>query len=162
MEIENIKEQFEKKIFHKNKVHKILAYSYLFYFVSFMIGLIFDFFSPIKVLGNSVVIVIGILFLLFGTFLIIWAQKVSSKIEKENISKETFCNGPYRYTRSPTHFGLFLLIFGFGMIINNLFIIIFSVIAFFFTKFIFIKKEEEILSQKYGAPYLEYKKMVKF
>ncbi|KKP64099.1 MAG: hypothetical protein UR62_C0020G0001, partial [Candidatus Nomurabacteria bacterium GW2011_GWF2_35_12] len=67
----------------------------------------------------------------------------------------------YCYTRSPTHFGLFLLMLGFGIITNALFIIIFSVISFIITKFVFIRKEEKILAEKYGIPYLEYKKSVK-
>ena len=104
---------------------------------------------------------IGAIFLIFGTCLIFWAQKSSLDLNKENMSKETFYHGPYRYTRSPTHFGLFLLILGFGIMTNALFIIIFSIISFILTKFILIKKEEKILAEKYGAPYLEYKKSVK-
>ncbi|KKP71662.1 MAG: hypothetical protein UR70_C0021G0015 [Candidatus Nomurabacteria bacterium GW2011_GWB1_35_20] len=50
---------------------------------------------------------------------------------------------------------------GFGIITNALFIIIFSVISFIITKFVFIRKEEKILAEKYGIPYLEYKKSVK-
>ena len=87
---------------------------------------------------------------------------VKERKEKENMSKETFSRGPYRYTRNPTNFGLFLLMLSFGIIMNALFIIVFSVLSFIFNKFIFIKKEEEILAKKYGTPYLEYKKSVKF
>jgi protein-S-isoprenylcysteine O-methyltransferase Ste14 len=50
---------------------------------------------------------------------------------------------------------------GFGIMANTLFIIIFSIFSFFITKFIFLKKEENILAEKYGAPYLEYKKIVR-
>ena len=157
----NIVEQFGTDNPHKNKVHKILAHSYFFYFFSFLVGLFFDFIFPIGIFVNPTMALIGFLFLVFGTFLIIWAQTSSHKLQKENMTKETFCNGPYRYTRSPTHFGLFFLTIGFGIIVNALFVIIFTAISFFVTKFIFIKKEEKILSEKYGAPYLEYKKVVK-
>jgi protein-S-isoprenylcysteine O-methyltransferase Ste14 len=102
------------------------------------------------------------LFLIFGTFLIFWAQKSSHSFKKETINKEIFCNGPYCYTRTPTHYGLFLLTLGFGMINDAFFIVIFSIISFIITKFVFIRKEEKILALKYGEPYLEYKKTVKF
>lgn len=157
----NITEQLQNENPHKNRVHKILAHSYLFFFVSFLIGLFLDFIFPLGIFENFTMILIGVVFLIFGTFLIIWAQKTSHKLQKENMTKETFCCGPYRYTRSPTHFGLFFLILGFGIIANALFIVLFSIISFFITKFVFIKKEEEILAEKYGVPYLEYKKFVK-
>lgn len=48
------------------------------------------------------------------------------------------------------------------MIVNAFFIIVFSFISFLITKFTFLSKEEKILAEKYGAPYLEYKKSVKF
>ncbi len=61
----------------------------------------------------------------------------------------------------PTHWGLFALMFGFGFIINATFIITTTLISFLLTKFIFLNKEEKILSQKYGDKYIEYKKDVK-
>lgn len=162
METENIAVDSGNKNLHKNTVHKVLAHSYLFYFILLLVGLFLDFIFPIKIFWNSALPLLGIIFLFIGTFLIIWAQSVSRHLKKDNISKETFCQGPYSFTRSPTHLGLFVLTLGFGFTINGLFIVIFSVISFIFTKAIFLKKEEKILSEKYGIPYLEYKKSVKF
>jgi protein-S-isoprenylcysteine O-methyltransferase Ste14 len=162
METENITEQIGNKNIHKNKVHKILAYSYSFYFLFFLFGLLLDFSFPFEIFNKIIMVIVGIIFLIFGTLLIFWAQNSSRKLQKENITKETFYYGPYRYTRSPTHYGLLMLMLGFGIMSNALFIIIFSIISFFVTKFIFLKKEEKILAEKYGAPYLEYKKAVKF
>ena len=162
MEIGDKIEQFGDLSLHKNKVHKILAYSYLVCFISFLIGLLLDFLFPIKIFEQTTMAFLGFIFLVFGTILIFWAQKSSRNLNKENIKKETFYIGPYRYTRSPTHFGLFLLMLGFGFMNNTLFIIISSIISFVISKFLFLKKEEEILAFKYGDPYLEYKKLVKF
>ena len=162
MEVGNTTEQFDSQNPHKNKVHKILAHSYLFYFISFLAGLFLDFVFPLRIFKSSATLSIGTIFLILGTFLILWAQKSSLGLQKENVNKERFFHGPYRYTRSPTHFGLFLLILGFGIITNSLFVVILSIVSFFITKFIFIKEEERILAEKYGAPYLEYKKSVKF
>ncbi|MEK7104980.1 MAG: methyltransferase [Patescibacteria group bacterium] len=162
MKAENITQQPESENPHKNRVHRILAHSYLFYFISFLLGLFLDFMFPVEFYEKITMASIGAVFLILGTFLILWAQMSSHKLKKENMSKETFCCGPYRYTRSPTHFGLFFLMLGFGIMTSTLFIIIFSVISFIITKFTFIQKEEKILAEKYGAPYLEYKKSVKF
>jgi protein-S-isoprenylcysteine O-methyltransferase Ste14 len=155
-------EQVENINPHKNKVHKILAHSYLFYFVSFLLSLFLDFTFPIIAFRRLPITLIGVTLLILGTILILWAQKSSFKLPKENMSKDTFYRGPYRYTRIPTHFGLFLLMLGFGVMLNALFIIIFSIISLFVTRLIFIKEEEKILTAKYGTPYIEYKKSVIF
>jgi len=138
MEMENTTKQMESKNLHKNRVHKVLAHSYIFYFVSFLFGLLLDFVFPFIIFENVAILWIGFIFLIFGTFLIVWAQKSSHKLVKEGMNKDTFCNGPYCYTRIPTHYGLFFLMFGFGILSNALFIIFFSIISFFIFKFVFI------------------------
>jgi protein-S-isoprenylcysteine O-methyltransferase Ste14 len=155
-------EQLGSKNIHKNKIHGILAHSYILYFIFFLFGILLDFIFPVKIFGNYIISIIGTIFLILGTILIIWAQKSSHRLKKENINKETFYQGPYRYTRSPTHLGLLLLTVGFGIIANTLFIVISSIISFIVTKFIFIKAQEKVLAEKYGTPYLEYKESVKF
>ncbi len=162
MDLIDKKEEEVNILIHKDKVHHVLAHSYMFYFVAFIFSLILDFMFPLKILDQSMTIPLGSIFLIIATVLIFWAQKSSHKLDKENMTKETFCRGPYLYTRSPTHLGLFLMILGFGFIVNSFFIVFFALISFFITKSIFIRKQEKILEEKYGAPYLEYKKSVKF
>jgi len=154
----------EQDIFnlHKNKVHKVLARSYSVYLFSFLAGVCLDLIFNFRIFNYSLVPILGILFLIIGTVLIIWAQGTSRNLKKENLKKETFFNGPYRYTRTPTNFGLFFLILGFGYVVHSPFIILLDLVAFFIAKFIFLNKEEKILAEKYGAPYLEYKKIVRF
>lgn len=155
-------ENYNKTHPQKQSVHKVLAHSYFLYFVCFVIGVYFNLIFNFKIFTDPIVAPLGLVILLLATFLIFWAQKTSRNLKKENISRETFCHGPYCYTRIPTHLGLLFLILGFGMIINSFFIILFSFISFIIGKFVFLNKEEAILAEKYGAPYLEYKKLVKF
>lgn len=144
----------------KSKVHKVLAHSYLTYFILFLVGIVLDFIFKFQFFTNSITIFIGFISLLFATFLIFWAQKTSRNLDMENMSKDTFCKGPYCYTRSPTHWGLFFLMLGFGVIANAVFVILFGLIAFLVTRFVFLSKQESLLAEKYGAPYLEYQKAV--
>jgi len=146
----------------KQSVHKVLAHSYSVYFLFFLLGVCFDLVLNLKVFNASIVMPVGFILLIFGTLLILWAQKTSRNLKKDNISKETFCHGPYYFTRTPTNFGLFFLILGFGFITNAFFIVLFTLISFIIAKFVFLDREEKILAEKYGAPYLEYKKSVKF
>src|SRR3989344_5694038 len=146
------------------RVHKVLAYSYSLYFLFFLLSVYLDFVFPIKIFDESVMAPLGVAFLTWATFLIFWAQRSSRRLDKANegISKESFRQGPYCYTRTPTHWGLFFLLLGFGLVANAFFIIMFTVFSFIISKLAFLKKQEKMLEQKYGAPYLEYKKIVKF
>ena len=155
-------ENDDKNSIPKHAVHKILAHSYSLHFILFLIGVVLDIVFNFKFFNNSSMLPIGILFLLFGTFLVLWAQKTSRKLKKDDISKETFCKGPYCFTRIPTNFGLFFLVLGFGLIINAFFVVLSAFVSFFFAKFVFLNKQEKILAIKYGTPYLEYKEKVKF
>jgi len=148
--------------FSRNAVHYVLAHSYSFYFLMFLLGVFMNVFYPVPIFSNSNMGPAGLIILLAGTILIVWAQHTSRDLNTKDLSKETFYQGPYRYTRGPTHLGLFFLVIGFGIIANSFFISIFSLVSFLVGKLVFLKKEEEILATKYGTPYLEYKKMVVF
>jgi protein-S-isoprenylcysteine O-methyltransferase Ste14 len=137
---------------YKDKVHWVLAYSYSVYFTLFLVGVFLDLIFNLKFLNFSPVTSIGVIFIVLATGLIFWAQRTSRNLKKETLTKETFCKGPYRFTRSPTHWGLFLLILGFGIIINAIFVVISAIISLILTKLIYLKKEETILEKKNCAP----------
>lgn len=147
---------------HKNKVHHVLAHSYAVYFAALLLGMVMDLIFKFRIFQHTWWSNAGVALLFLGTALIVWAQYTSGKLSKDEITIKTFSHGPYRYTRTPTNFGLLLIVFGFGMMINSFFIVFFTFISFFIAKFVFLNKEEKILAEKYGAPYLEYKKKVKF
>ncbi len=162
---ENKKEICENPV-STYKVHRILAHSYFAYLSLFLVGVVLDIFFPIKIFKEKHADPIGFFLLFIGTVLILWAQYSSHKHREHrrdpsNVPAGAFHKGPYKYTRMPTHFGLFAIMFGFGFVINATFIITTTLISFLLTKFIFLNKEEKILSQKYGEKYTQYKKDVK-
>ncbi|MDR3519759.1 MAG: methyltransferase [Candidatus Pacebacteria bacterium] len=151
----------KKAQLHKNKVHKVLFHSYFAYFLLFVIAICLDLIFNLQVFSRSVATT-GIVLLILGTILVFWAQKTSRSLQKGTPDKEFFSHGPYAFTRTPTNFGLFFLMLGCGMIANAFFVIFLSFFAFLIAKFIFLEEEEKILAEKYGAPYLAYKKSVLF
>ena len=161
LNIENEIKVVEREL--TNNVHFLLAHSHLFYLFAFLFGLFLDFLFPLRIFKQSdVITLIGTVILILATLLIFWAEMTARNLKKENICKDAFCHGPYCFTRTPTEWGLFFLILGFGLIANAFFIIFFTVISFIITKFVLVKKQEVALAKKYGTPYLEYKKSVRF
>jgi protein-S-isoprenylcysteine O-methyltransferase Ste14 len=53
------------------------------------------------------------------------------------------------------------MVIGLGFLMNSLFVIFFVTIASFVTKFVFLKKEEDLLEEKYGQTYRDYKNKIK-
>jgi protein-S-isoprenylcysteine O-methyltransferase Ste14 len=154
------KEQLQKT-YKRNRIHRVLAHSYAMYFILFLVGVTFDFIFRLKIFSGFVTVPAGVVLLMLGTLLVFWAQKTSHRLDKNTMSKETFCKGPYCYTRSPTHWGLFFLMLGFGIIANAVFVVLTTLLSFLISRFVFLDREERILVEKYGTPYLEYKKSVR-
>lgn len=146
-----------------NKIHSILAHSYSSYFIFLIIGAVLDVLFPLRILKDTLVISLGFVFLVLASALIFWAQRTTRNLHtKGSLSKEDFCRGPYCYTRTPTHWGLFLLTLGFGVVANAFFVVVSTILSFAVSKAIFLKKYEEALEEKYGDSYRQYEKEVKF
>ncbi|MEK7588776.1 MAG: hypothetical protein AAB438_03075 [Patescibacteria group bacterium] len=151
-----------KKKQEDSLVHRILAHSYFLYFFVLVLGVVLDLLFPIRIFHTSIMMPVGFVVLVLASILIFWAQHTSRKLDPNTITKESFCKGPYCYTRMPTHYGLFLLMLGFGFIANAFFIIVFTILSFVVTRITFVKEQEKVLENKYGEAYKEYKKIVKF
>lgn len=148
----------------KDIVHFILLHSYFIFLFAVILGVLFDFTLKEKIFSNPIYQYAGFFMLIISSIIIYWAQESSSNYKekiKKNNSRSHFEYGPYKYLRSPTHFGLFIMTLGFGLIINSLFSVIFTFVAYAISKFFFLKREEKILEGKYGQIYTDYKKKVK-
>ena len=149
----------------KTSIHAVLAHSYIFYFASLLIGIFMDLVLPLRLFSHPAWAPLGAALIFFSSMLLLWTHSVSRKfkaLRRQNTKTEIFLQGPYRYSRIPTHLGLSFLLIGFGLVVNAPFIILTTIISFIVSKVVFIKQEETILERKYGLPYLEYKKFVHF
>lgn len=166
----------EKTMFARNKkhicepneslfVHAVLAHSYLVYFAGIVIGLFVDIAFGWRISSLYLLPILGFVFLLLGSLIILWAQKTSRKTSPSRnsgtLSVEDFLHGPYRYTRAPTQLGLFLLILGFGLFLNSLSVVGLTIVIYAVSLSVFIPREEKRLLAKYGDPYGAYLKKVR-
>lgn len=155
------KEHKDNKQYFKNTLHSLFAHCYFLYFLLFILGVLLDLVYPIKIFPGATMLPIGFVLLIMATGIIFWDQKTPKKINMDNLSKDSFCRGPYCYTRHPGHWGLFLLVLGFGVVANAFFIIFLTIVSFVITKLVYLKKHDLVLTEKYGSHYEEYKKSVK-
>jgi len=68
--------------------------------------------------------------------------------------------GPYRYVRNPMHSGVFITLYGEGLLFGSVPILIFVTAVFVFHWFYIPLMEERWLKEKFGKEYLNYKRNV--
>lgn len=68
--------------------------------------------------------------------------------------------GPYRYVRNPMHSGVFLTLYGEGLLFGSPPLLIFVTTIFIFHWFYIPLMEERWLKEKFGEEYLTYKRHV--
>ncbi|OGI77533.1 hypothetical protein A3C57_01730 [Candidatus Nomurabacteria bacterium RIFCSPHIGHO2_02_FULL_33_12] len=138
----------------------LLSKSYSIYFFAFVFAIILDMIFNFK-FGGQILQNIGLILMVLSTFLMYWAQTVNKKPAYLPDGQRNFSLGPYKYSRNPTQFGLFVLILSAGFIMNSYIVIIAGVIAFIFSFFVIIPKEEVRHIKKYGQVYLNYMKQTR-
>ena len=147
-------------------VHIVLGHSYMVYFATFLAGLLIDTKWAFR-FNAPFLVPVGFALLFVGPALILWAQHTSHMLAVKQVTtdkqpaKHDFLRGPYVFTRSPTHLGLFIMIIGLGFLFNSISIVTTTVIAFILTRVFFLAKEESLLQEKYGEEYTQYKNQVR-
>ena len=68
--------------------------------------------------------------------------------------------GPYRYVRNPMHSGVFLTLYGEGLLAGSLPLLLFATAIFVFHWFYIPLMEERWLTEQFGQEYLTYKQHV--
>lgn len=145
----------------QRSVHKVLATSYLTYYVLCTVGLFADMLFPLKLTVPGYTTLSSICFVL-GPFLIVWAQYTSYHFEKikEKTGQFIFQRGPYRILRNPTQLGLLILVTGYALATGAVFLFLSTILSYSISN-IFFKKHEQILEARYGDEYRSYKEKVK-
>lgn len=146
-----------------NLVHIVLGHSYLFYFAGLLVAVLFDTFNHIPIMNMRSDNQLGLILLIAGTILILWAQKTTrtGHHRKSELPYTRFARGPYTITRSPTHMGIGIMLLGLSFIFNSLALLVSTMLCFFITHYIFIRKEEKLLVDRYGDDYRAYQKKVR-
>lgn len=147
----------------KRTVHQALAHSYIVYFLALVAGILLDSMYQFSIAQGLFWVYLGLIFIMTGSTLAIWAQHSARHLrrKKDQIEHSDFKKGPYFFIRTPTQFGLSLLVLGYGLLVNSLFISIGAIVAHTISQLVFIPKVEKFLEESYGEHYREYKKLVR-
>ena len=136
----------------KNKIVEVLYKKRVF--LGFVFGILFILFSrPSSIFA----LILGFLIAIVGESLRLVASGYI--IKTDELSTE----GPYSLVRHPLYFGSFVMglglclsIFSVHHIVSAIFFLIAYLVLFFGVYIPVLKKEEQVLTEKYGQKYLDY------
>ena len=112
---------------------------------------------------------LGILIILVGMFLVIWANynllhigKIGLR-DREPMQRPSnlVLGGPYRFTRNPIYLGCLLMMLGLVIIWSSVVIAFLLIVVYIVFRYIFIKREELILEDEFGDEYRDFKNRVR-
>lgn len=109
----------------------------------------------------------GISFMIVGGFIgilgvIEFARKSTTvNPHKPEKTKELVRSGVYKYSRNPMYLGLMIVLISPVLYFGNPFLILFLPAYLWYMNEFQIKPEEEIMEQKFGKEFLEYKNKVR-
>lgn len=153
----------EKK---ENTISHLSSYSTLVFAFALMVSVLLDILLPLKFLAEPWNRYIGVAIVIFGTLIVFWAENIGRKYSHKRKKGEVthvdhISKGVYSYTRNPKYVGLGILLIGLGIILNSPFVTLSAFISILVIHFFLLHKEEELLAERHGEIYHEYKKKVK-
>lgn len=150
----------------KNSISNLSSYSVIVFAVALFVAVALDIAFPYKLFPEPWNQYFGVLVVGLGTYIVYWAEfhgrKFSHKRKHgEVVAVDHLKNGPYSHSRNPKYVGLGVLLIGLGIILNSIFVTFSSIVAILVIHFFLLRKEENLMTERHGDLYQEYKKKVK-
>ncbi|MHA1288459.1 MAG: methyltransferase family protein [Candidatus Thorarchaeota archaeon] len=139
-----------------------------FYFFDNSIEIMVDIFTfPADLLpqpynfSGMVLILVGLLLIIWANYSLLHIGKISLR-NREPMQRPAnlIIVGPYKFTRNPIYLGGFVALFGLIIMWSSIVTAFFTILVYIIFRYVFIKKEEIILEEEFGDEYREFKNRV--
>ena len=130
-----------------------------------LFAIILNIFLPIKKIIVQPYNYLGIVLILVGLLIDVWAwmlfRKRKTTLNPYKRPLKLVNNGLFKISRNPMYLGMDLILWGLSLFLGSLVTFIFPVLFVILIERLFIKLEEENLEKKFGKKYIDYKKKVR-
>lgn len=117
---------------------------------------------PIKIIIASSFNILGILAILAGLLVcvigVLTFVKSKTNLEPHLEPDKFVTGGIFKYSRNPMYLGILFFTIGIWFFIGSVSSVLGLILYILLIDHVFIKKEEKVLSRKFGEEYLNYKK----
>ena len=128
-------------------------------------GWILNYFLPYPFIPFSLRLSGGLTLLALGGLLTAWSMfafhKAKTAIDPRQPTTFLILSGPFRYTRNPLYVTLFLMLTGFGVLLDNPWMLAGLLPMYLALRYAVVALEEEYLERKFGEEYRKYKASVR-
>ena len=108
---------------------------------------------------------LGVLPMAAGLFIAVAASNHFKRVDTNIIpltrSTTLVTSGMFRYTRNPMYLGMLLFLSGLSVAIDRLEGLVVVAVFFLIIRFRFVIREEHLLAETFGEPYLHYQQQVR-
>lgn len=144
-------------------MRKILPTAYLLFFLLTVV--VFHFLFPSPQIVAFPYHYFGILLILAGIWLNIWADRLFKKkktaVKPLEKPSALITEGPFRFSRHPMYLGFVLLMIGVAVLLGSVVAFLAPMAMLMTLEMIFIPYEEKTLEEIFGQKYSDYKKRVR-
>ena len=135
-------------------------------FYSFiLLSVILNFFLPIKKIIVQPYNYLGIVLILVGLLIDVWAwmlfRKRKTTLNPYKRPLKLVNSGLFKISRNPMYLGMDLILWGVSTSLGSLITFIFPIIFIILIEKLFISLEEKNLEKRFGKKYLDYKKKIR-
>jgi protein-S-isoprenylcysteine O-methyltransferase Ste14 len=136
------------------------------FWIFIIVEIALNYLLPLKQIIFYPYILLGIPLILFGIYLNwIWVairfRKETTTRDPNAIPKKLIKNGPFKFTRNPTYFGMALTFIGLAILLGSISPFIIPILFVILIDRITILREEKNMEKRFGKEYLNYKKNVR-
>ena len=145
-----------------HKVTHLVSHSPVMILAATLAGLILQIYFPIPFVSEVVGVIVGVVLLVVGPA-VLWQTRRYANISQLPFDPKdhNFNKGPYKYSRHPVYLSMMMLTLGLAFLANSLILLFITAGLFAFFSMIVIPHEEELLEEKHGKEFSDYKKGVR-
>lgn len=144
-------------------MRKILPTTYFLFCL--LTAIVFHFLFPSPRIVAPSYYYLGVLLILAGIWLNIWADRLfkKKKTSVKPLEKPSalITEGPFRFSRHPMYLGFVLLMIGVAVLLGSVVAFLAPMAMLITLEIIFIPYEEKTLEEIFGQKYSDYKKRVR-
>ena len=136
-----------------------------YFIIYLLLSIVLHFVMPVAQLISPPLNYSGIVLILLGIILNIWADQLYKKnqteISPDKKPKVFVKNGPYHYSRNPMYLGIIMILGGASVILGSIISFIGPILFYITIELKFIGIEEKNMNEVFGKEFEEYKQTVR-
>ena len=137
----------------------------MIFYAFILLAIILNIFLPIKKIIVQPYNYLGIVLILVGLLIDVWAwmlfRKRKTTLNPYKKPLKLVNNGLFKISRNPMYLGMDLVLWGISIFLGSLITFIFPILFIILIERLFIESEEKSLEKRFGKRYLDYKKKVR-